>query len=82
MVNAELTSHRRTYWGSEIKDHPPSVHYDEIMANDGGVGKWTAKIVSYLPKPDLQLVNQVCSLNTDSVLLMTVPYRRRRHNNC
>jgi hypothetical protein len=33
------------YWGSEIESNPPSVHYDEIMADDKGVGQWTAKIV-------------------------------------
>ena len=35
----------RTYWGPEIAFNPPSVHYNEIMADDKGVGKWTAKIV-------------------------------------
>ncbi|OBT83026.1 hypothetical protein VE02_07780, partial [Pseudogymnoascus sp. 03VT05] len=32
------------FWGAEIADSPPAVHYDEIMASDAGVGKWTAKI--------------------------------------
>jgi hypothetical protein len=82
MVNAGLTSRRRTYWGSEIKDHPPSVHYDEIMASGDGVGKWTAKIVSYLPIPNFRLVNQVCSLNTGSASLMAVLYRQKRRSNC
>jgi hypothetical protein len=36
---------RYTYWGTEIAENPPSVHYDEIMADDKGVGKWTDKIV-------------------------------------
>ncbi|TAQ88013.1 hypothetical protein B7494_g3668 [Chlorociboria aeruginascens] len=36
-----------TMWGSEIKENPPSVHFDEIMADDKGVGKWTAKIREY-----------------------------------
>ena len=36
---------RYTYWGAEIAENPPSVHYDEIMADDKGVGKWTDKIV-------------------------------------
>ncbi|KFX99128.1 hypothetical protein O988_04030 [Pseudogymnoascus sp. VKM F-3808] len=31
-------------WGAEIAKSPPAVHYDEIMASDAGVGKWTAKI--------------------------------------
>ncbi|KAH8815568.1 hypothetical protein F5884DRAFT_852037 [Xylogone sp. PMI_703] len=34
-------------WGAEIKANPPSVHYDEIMADDKGVGEWTAKIRKY-----------------------------------
>lgn len=33
------------FWGAEIAKNPPSVHYDEVMASDAGVGKWTAKIV-------------------------------------
>jgi hypothetical protein len=36
---------RYVYWGSDIAENPPSVHYDEIMADDKGVGKWTDKIV-------------------------------------
>lgn len=40
-----LTCHSRKHWGSEIKDAPPSIHYDEIMASDAGVGIWTSKIV-------------------------------------
>jgi trimethyllysine dioxygenase len=36
---------RYTYWGAGIAGNPPSVHYDEIMADDKGVGKWTDKIV-------------------------------------
>jgi hypothetical protein len=32
-------------WGEEIKLEEPVVHYDEIMANEQGVGEWTAKIV-------------------------------------
>ncbi|KAI1007320.1 hypothetical protein K3495_g901 [Podosphaera aphanis] len=31
-------------WGSSIKFQEPSVPYDEIMSDDKGVGKWTAKI--------------------------------------
>ncbi|CAD6499353.1 BgTH12-03472 [Blumeria graminis f. sp. triticale] len=31
-------------WTSEIESDPPTVHHDEIMADDQGVGKWTAKI--------------------------------------
>ncbi|KAH8663479.1 hypothetical protein BGZ60DRAFT_68477 [Tricladium varicosporioides] len=37
----------RIYWGAEIDANPPSVHYDEIMANDRGVGIWTEKIRKY-----------------------------------
>ncbi|EHL02601.1 putative Trimethyllysine dioxygenase [Glarea lozoyensis 74030] len=37
-------SENQKVWGSEIASDPPSVHYDEIMANDSGVGKWTDKI--------------------------------------
>ncbi|KAH9222761.1 hypothetical protein DL95DRAFT_441109 [Leptodontidium sp. 2 PMI_412] len=36
-----------TYWDSNIASNPPSVHYDEIMADDKGVGAWTAKIRQY-----------------------------------
>ncbi|CZS99753.1 uncharacterized protein RAG0_08067 [Rhynchosporium agropyri] len=32
------------YWDSSIASMPPSVHYDEIMADDTGVGKWTEQI--------------------------------------
>ena len=46
---ADADLHSCTYWGSEIEASPPSVHYDEIMADDKGVGKWTAKIVSTFP---------------------------------
>ena len=41
-----LRYNRYTYWDSSIESEPPSVHYDEIMADDKGVGAWTAKIVS------------------------------------
>ena len=50
---------RYKYWGSEIASEPPSVHYDEIMADNTGVGKWTAKIVSLnllLPLRDYILI--------------------------
>jgi hypothetical protein len=47
-VSQALNLGRFKYWGAEIKSNPPSVHYDEIMADDKGVGKWTAKIVSTL----------------------------------
>jgi len=46
VATVKLNSGRYTYWGSQIQAKPPSVHYDEIMADDKGVGKWTAKIVS------------------------------------
>ena len=35
-------------WGAEIKENPPTVHYDEVMANDKGVGAWTNLIVRLL----------------------------------
>ena len=38
---------RKIYWGSEIKDDPPSIQYDEIMASDKGVGEWTGKLRKY-----------------------------------
>ena len=44
-VALTLMMFRYTYWGTEIMENPPSVHYDEIMADDKGVGKWTDKIV-------------------------------------
>ncbi|PQE04145.1 trimethyllysine dioxygenase protein [Rutstroemia sp. NJR-2017a BVV2] len=28
----------------QIKENPPSVQYDEVMASDAGVGRWTQKI--------------------------------------
>ena len=40
---------RYVYWGSEIEANPPSVQYDEIMADDKGVGLWTEKIVREYP---------------------------------
>jgi trimethyllysine dioxygenase len=44
LINAD---HERTFWGRDISSSPPSVHYEEIMADDEGVGKWTAKIVGH-----------------------------------
>lgn len=41
-----LITGRHVFWGAEIAADPPSVHYDEIMADDKGVGKWTETIVS------------------------------------
>ena len=46
---AMLTLPRNIYWGAEIAENPPSVHYDEIMADDKGVGNWTEKIVRFPP---------------------------------
>lgn len=34
-------------WNSGISTSPPSVSYDEIMADDRGVGRWTAKLRQY-----------------------------------
>jgi hypothetical protein len=62
-----LTSLRYKFWGSEIKENPPSVHYDEIMANDVGVGKWTSKIVSHCSVLMLSVANHLFSVSTDSV---------------
>lgn len=33
-----------TLWDASIAANPPSVHYDEVMADDKGVAAWTAKI--------------------------------------
>lgn len=46
MVKSVLRTHRYTYWDASIASNPPTVHYDEIMADDKGVGAWTTKIVS------------------------------------
>lgn len=37
---------RLELWGADI-EFVPSVHYDEIMANDEGVAAWTDRIVRY-----------------------------------
>lgn len=54
------------YWGSEIKKEPPSVPYDEIMASDAGVGKWTSKIVRHYPILIHKITDQSVSVSTDS----------------
>jgi hypothetical protein len=41
-------SRRYSLWGKEILSEEPVVHYDQIMADESGVGEWTAKIV-YFP---------------------------------
>jgi hypothetical protein len=46
---ASADGDRYKYWGSGIDFNPPSVHYDEIMSDDKGVGAWTAKIVRRSP---------------------------------
>ncbi|KAK9472110.1 uncharacterized protein V1510DRAFT_418014 [Dipodascopsis tothii] len=38
---------RRTYWGEEIADEPPTVEYDAVMAGDAAVGDWTSKISEF-----------------------------------
>lgn len=46
---------RHTFWGANIAENPPSVPYDEIMADDKGVSALLAKIVStfYLIFPSI-----------------------------
>lgn len=39
---------RSLLWGSEVKQSPPSVRYEDIMASEEGVACWTSKIVSIL----------------------------------
>ncbi|KAI5805553.1 hypothetical protein DFH27DRAFT_551694 [Peziza echinospora] len=40
-------SPRFKLWGSEIEKAPPEVEYEEVMASDAGVAKWTSKIYTY-----------------------------------
>lgn len=40
-------SHEVVLWDSIIGKHPPTVNYDEVMASDTGVGKWTRMIHNY-----------------------------------
>ncbi|TVY47682.1 Trimethyllysine dioxygenase [Lachnellula occidentalis] len=35
------------HWAAEIGANPPTVQYDEVMADDKGVGQWTEKIRRY-----------------------------------
>ncbi|KUJ20883.1 Trimethyllysine dioxygenase [Mollisia scopiformis] len=46
-MDKEKKLNRHTYWGAEISSNPPSVHYDEIMGDENGVGAWTDKIREY-----------------------------------
>ncbi|KAI9646285.1 hypothetical protein NHQ30_005726 [Ciborinia camelliae] len=39
--------HEVVLWGSHIAENPPVVNYDEVMASDTGVGKWTRMIHNY-----------------------------------
>ncbi|KAG9247230.1 trimethyllysine dioxygenase [Calycina marina] len=41
------TADDTVYWSSEIENNAPSIHYDEVMASDKGVGKWTSMIKKY-----------------------------------
>ncbi|KAI5788463.1 hypothetical protein EDC01DRAFT_749446 [Geopyxis carbonaria] len=34
-------------WGSEIRESPPEVEYESVMASDKGVAQWVAKIYKY-----------------------------------
>ncbi|KAF4626522.1 hypothetical protein G7Y89_g11634 [Cudoniella acicularis] len=45
--HADAPKNTKITWGAEIAENPPSVHYDEIMADDAGVGRWTSKIHQY-----------------------------------
>ncbi|KAL3419471.1 trimethyllysine dioxygenase [Phlyctema vagabunda] len=38
---------KTTLWDASIAESPPSIQYDEIMANDKGVGSWTSKIKQF-----------------------------------
>ncbi|RDW60101.1 trimethyllysine dioxygenase [Coleophoma crateriformis] len=33
-----------SHWGAEVKNNPPVIHFDAIMAGNEGLGKWTSKI--------------------------------------
>ncbi|QSZ35174.1 hypothetical protein DSL72_008041 [Monilinia vaccinii-corymbosi] len=40
-------THEVILWDSHISLHPPSVDYNEVMASDAGVGKWTRLIHNF-----------------------------------
>lgn len=46
-MKPELPPIKRTFFDSSIASNPPSVHYDEVMSSDAGVGKWTALIAEH-----------------------------------
>ena len=46
-MKQELPPIKRTFFDSSISSNPPSVHYDEVMSSDAGVGKWTALIAEH-----------------------------------
>src|SRR5215469_3269343 len=71
---------RHVFWGSSIASNPPSVHYDEIMADDKGVGKWTETIVS--PVFHEKAATNLVSANLDSHMLMAVLCLLKRPKNC
>lgn len=43
----DLAGPDKTLWGSGIAAHPPSINYNEVMADDRGVWKWLEKISQY-----------------------------------
>ncbi|KAJ5042761.1 uncharacterized protein L3040_004157 [Drepanopeziza brunnea f. sp. 'multigermtubi'] len=47
LKNQEKEVDPTQFWDSSIGHAPPSVKYEEVMADDRGVGKWTAKIRKY-----------------------------------
>lgn len=50
-------------WGSEIHEAPPEVTYEEVMASDKGVAKWTSKIV----RPTIPITPTPGSNLTDTI---------------
>ncbi|KAB8296989.1 hypothetical protein EYC80_002391 [Monilinia laxa] len=43
----DTDGHDVVLWDSSIGENPPTINYDEVMANDTGVGKWTRMIHNY-----------------------------------
>lgn len=41
----KLTGPSPALWDSTIKESPPVIDYDAVMASSEGVGEWTALIV-------------------------------------
>lgn len=54
------SSHEVVLWDSLIGKSPPTVNYEEVMASETGVGKWTRMIVNLQAIPsshDLLLIS-------------------------